>query len=214
MFTGIVRDLCRVAKIQKKPQLMSYAIQFDNSWLRRLEVGASVSVDGVCQTVTKLEQNLVWFDAIQETLNRTTLDSLEIGRQVNIEPSARIGDEIGGHLLSGHIFGKAQISHINQSENQYIVKIQCSPDWMKYFFSKGFIALDGASLTLVDVDPKGEFTVHLIPETLARTTFGFKKVGDFLNVELDSQTQIIVETIERLIAQQPHLYQDTCKSSR
>lgn len=200
MFTGIVRGLFKIVEIQKKPQMVSYAIYFNDELLRNLKVGASVSIDGTCQTVTKIDRYQVWFDAIQETLNRTTLDTLNVGRLVNVETSAKIGDEIGGHLLSGHIFGKAQLINIDKTENQCIVRMRCPQTWMKYFFSKGFIALDGASLTLVDIDPAGEFTVHLIPETLKQTTFGFKKENDFINVELDSQTQVIVDTIERLIA--------------
>lgn len=199
MFTGIIRGLFKIVEIQKKPQLVSYAVHFNAELLKNLEVGASVSIDGTCQTVAKIDHHHVWFDAIQETLNRTTLDTLTVGRLVNVETSAKIGDEIGGHLLSGHIVGKAQILKIDKTENQCIMRMRCPQTWMKYFFSKGYIALDGASLTLVDVDPAGEFTVHLIPETLKQTTFGFKKENDFINVELDSQTQIIVDTIERLV---------------
>ena len=199
MFTGIVRGLFKVVEVQKKSGLTRYAVRLNDELLSGLQVGTSVAIDGVCQTITHIDRALVWFEAIQETLDRTTLDLLDVGRTVNVELSARMGDEIGGHLLSGHIVGKAQISKVLRTENNHVLQVCCPPSWMKYFFSKGFIALDGASLTLVEVDPRGEFSVHLISETLKRTTFGFKKEGDLLNVELDSRTQIIVETIERLI---------------
>ena len=178
--------------------MIQYAVEFTPDLLQGLRVGASVSIDGVCQTVVKVEGVHVWFDAIQETLNRTTLKSLETGRWVNVERAARWGDEIGGHLLSGHVHATAQIVRKDLTAHHCVMALQCDSKWMKYFFSKGFIALDGASLTLVDVSPLGEFTVHLIPETLNRTTLGKKNVGDWVNVEVDAQTQAIVETVERM----------------
>lgn len=189
MFTGIIRAIGEVAELKKKEGLLQYAVSFPH---KDLECGASVSIDGVCQTVVKIENGQVWFDAIDETLKRTTFDSLHIGQKVNIERSAKIGDEIGGHLLSGHIYGTALLSHIEGN----IYTFTLPPDWMKYLFSKGYIAIDGISLTLVDVE-KGKFTVHLIPETLQRTTLGTKRPGDRVNIEFDALTQAAVETVER-----------------
>jgi len=190
VFTGIVRAIATVAEIVKKGDLLQYALSFPHE---NLELGASVSVDGVCQTVVKIEGEKVWFDAIDETLLRTTFDRMEVGQKVNIERAAKIGDEIGGHLLSGHIYGTATLTQVDGN----IYTFKCPIEWMKYLFSKGFIALDGISLTVVDV---GEdfFTVHLIPETVQRTTLGQKKVGDHVNLEFDSLTQAAVETVERL----------------
>src|SRR5690242_6529580 len=109
MFTGIVKALCRVANVEKLPFLIRYSVELPATLVRGLEMGASVSVDGVCQSVVKIEGNNVWFDAIHETLNRTTLSQLEVGRLVNIERSARLSDEIGGHMTSGHVMGTAEI---------------------------------------------------------------------------------------------------------
>lgn len=198
MFTGIVRGMCKVDTVQKKPGLLQYAITLPNDLLEGLKLGASVSIAGTCQTVVKIENNNVWFDAIQETLDRTTLKTLKPNQYVNVERSARFGDEIGGHLLSGHIWGTAKIKNIQHKDNNCIMTFQVDPEWIKYFFPKGFIALDGVSLTLTDVHDDGTFTVHFIPETLRLTTFGSKGVGDLVNVELDSQTQTIVTTIERI----------------
>jgi len=189
VFTGIVRALGTIVTMVKKGDLLHYALSFPHE---NLKLGASVSVDGVCQTVVKIEDETVWFDAIGETLKRTTLNTMEVGQKVNIERSAKIGDEIGGHLLSGHIYGTATISQVKEN----IYTFQCPIEWMKYLFSKGFIAIDGMSLTVVDVH-EDCFTIHLIPETLQRTTLGQKKVGDRVNLEFDSQTQVTVETIER-----------------
>lgn len=199
MFTGIIQGNGKVISVEQAPGFLHYCVAFPPHLLEGLQIGASVSLDGACQTVVSIDSNKVWFDAIEETLLRTTLSDLAVGRIVNLERAARFGDEIGGHILSGHVFGKAQIVDVEESEYNAIMTVQCPPNWMKYFFEKGYVALDGASLTLVEVDPKGLFTVHLIPETRRLTTLGFKKEGDLVNLELDAQTQSIVETVERLL---------------
>ncbi len=192
MFTGIVKGIGKIVALDKIDSLLKYAVEFPEELLQGLEKGASVSVDGVCQTVVEQASSKVWFDAIGETISRTTFKKMGIGSLVNLERSARIGDEIGGHLLSGHIYGTATLSSI--SDNVY--QFSCPKGWMNYFFSKGFVAIDGISLTLVDVDKaRGHFTVHLIPETLKRTTLGQKRIGDGVNIEIDALTQAAVETV-------------------
>lgn len=193
MFTGIVQKLVPVTAIEKTPRLLKYAICLEES--PSVELGGSISIDGVCQTVVKKEGKNIWFDAIEETLKKTTLKELQVGQRVNMERAARMGDEIGGHIVSGHVYGTAKIVSIHH--NVYL--FHCPAEWMKYFFEKGFIAVDGVSLTVVDVDMKGAFSVHLIPETLSRTTLGIKSVGDLVNIELDSHTQAIVDTVERVM---------------
>jgi len=197
MFTGIVQAVASITAIEKKESLLRYAVLFPLHLLADLERGASVSIDGVCQTVVDIQEAQVWFEAIGETLNCTTISHLQIDSKVNLERAAKIGSEIGGHLLSGHIFGQGHIIGIKDN----IYSLECSAAWMKYLFSKGFIAVDGISLTLVDVDRHQKcFSVHLIPETLKRTTFGQKKVGSPVNLEFDSVIQAAVETIENLWA--------------
>jgi len=198
MFTGIVRGLLPVKSIERKPYMIRLGFHFPPELLQGLQQGASVAIDGVCLTAAQISGSMIWFDVIQETLERTTLGTLLPGQPVNVERSAKFGDEIGGHILSGHIFGTARIDKIDAFENNKIVKFKADPAWMKYFFPKGYIALDGVSLTLVDVDPTGYFTAHLIPETLKLTVFGIKKPGDQVNVEIDSHMQAIVDTIERM----------------
>ena len=200
MYTGIIQALCPVVALITKPGLVSFFVEFPARLLSGLQTGASVAIDGVCFTVTCIENNRVSFDAMQETLQKTTIGMLRQGDFVNIERSAKMGDEIGGHPMSGHVSTIAQIVDVQESENNKTMTFHVDPFWMRFIFSKGFIGLDGASLTVVDVDKtKGTFNVWFIPETLCLTRFGTKQAGDNVNVEIDAQTQVIVETVERVL---------------
>ncbi len=198
MFTGIVQNVFEISNIERKPGLHTLEIIFESS-LENLEIGASVAIDGVCMTVTSIERNRVKFDAMQETLNKTTLSRLQIGDYVNIERSFKHGDEIGGHLVSGHVEGTTEITDIRHFENNCVLQFKCRVEWMKYIASKGFITLNGASLTIVNAKPEGTFEIHFIPETLKKTTFSSKKVNDLVNLEIDNQTRLIVGTVERYL---------------
>jgi len=179
VFTGIIQKVVTVAEVIHTEGLFSYALCLDSSLRKRLVPGASVSVDGVCQTVTKIEGDHVWFDAIKETLNKTTLGSLDVGSEVNLERAARVGDEIGGHLISGHVCCRAEIVGIEKN----VYTFSSPSHWLQYLFPKGFVALNGMSLTVCDVGDT--FTVHLIPETLRRTTMAKKRIGEEVNLEVD-----------------------------
>jgi riboflavin synthase len=207
MFTGIVQATLPVKLMDQQEDMLSYAIAFPEQFRTGLKVGASVSVSGICQTVKKIEaeSGLVYFDAIAETLNLTTLKYLKIGQKINIERSLKFGDEIGGHVLSGHIVDTVKIKNINHTGNHLSMMFECSAKWIKYIVHKGYVALDGCSLTIVDpkICPedktKAFFTICFIPETLRLSTFGIKKVADWVNLEIDSQTQTIVNTIENYL---------------
>ncbi|MBI4592438.1 riboflavin synthase subunit alpha [Candidatus Uhrbacteria bacterium] len=200
MYTGIIQALCPVVQMIDKPGLKSFVVEFPERLLPDLQLGASVSIDGTCFTVTKIDAARVSFDAMQETLQKTTIGQLKQGNQVNVERSAKMGDEVGGHPMSGHVSTMAQIVEVSESENNKSMTFKVDPVWMRFIFSKGFIGLDGASLTVVDADAQaGTFKIHFIPETLRLTRFGSKWVGDFANVEIDPQTQVIVETVERIV---------------
>ena len=202
MYTGIVQACVPVVRVVSKPGLKTYAVELPSALAAGLEAGASVSIDGVCQTVVGIAGAQVAFDAMEETLRKTTIGTIAEGRQVNVERSARSGDEIGGHALAGHVRGTAEIVDVRTSENNRAMTFRVPPAWLSYVFPQGFIALDGASLTIVDVDrEQATFRVAFIPETLNRTTFGRKAAGDRVNVEIDSRTQIIVDTVERVLAQ-------------
>ncbi|MCB9798476.1 riboflavin synthase subunit alpha [Candidatus Nomurabacteria bacterium] len=202
MFTGIVQACVPVEKLEKKKGLWSFGIEVSGNTLQGLRFGTSIAIDGVCLTVTRIEGHVVYFDTMMETLSRTTLCELEVGKKVNIERSARMGDEVGGHTVSGHVSGIAKIVQIEEPENNKIVTFQCDKKFMKFIFEKGYIALDGVSLTLCNPNfEENTFQVYFIPETLSRTMFGEKQIGDSVNMEVDSQTQAIVETVERVMAQ-------------
>ncbi|MBI2473258.1 riboflavin synthase subunit alpha [Candidatus Uhrbacteria bacterium] len=200
MYTGIIQALCPVLSLVSKPGLTSFTVEFPQNLLLGLQTGASVAIDGVCFTATLIQDDQVSFDAMQETLQKTTIGVLKQGDVVNIERSAKMGDEIGGHPMSGHVSTMAEIIDVQVSENNKMMTFQVDPAWMRFIFSKGFIGLDGASLTVVDADKeKGTFKIWFIPETLRMTRFGNKQVRDQVNVEIDSQTQVIVETVERVM---------------
>lgn len=198
MFTGIVQGMAHVEKVESSPGIKRVSILLPPPLNKDLAIGASISIDGVCLTVVNIDGDIVSFDVIQETLDKTTLHDIKAGRMVNIERAAKFGDEIGGHLLSGHVYDKAEIIHLHRPAHNVIMTFQGKAEWIKYLFPKGYIAIDGVSLTLVDVNPDHTFSVHLIPETLRVTTLGRKETGEHVNIEIDAQIQAIVNTIERI----------------
>lgn len=199
MFCGITAGKYPVRSVAYATSLAHLTVELEPALIRGLERGASIAVDGTCLTVVGIQDNLVSFDLIEETLRRTTLSRLVPGSYVNIERSLQFGSEIGGHLLSGHVMGTACIDQIIEKNRQREVWFRCLPEWMEAILPKGFIALDGASLTIVDVEKEGRFSVHLIPETLRVSTLGQKGVGDLVNLELDSHTLTIVATVKNYL---------------
>ena len=201
MFTGITRGTFPVTRLERAPGRLSYVVALPAQLTAGLEIGASVSIDGVCQTVVAHNDGEVEFDAIDETLRVTTLDALYVGALVAVERSFRVGDEIGGHEVSGHIIGTGTIMEVRKDGGAHDMLIQVPVAWMKYILPKGFIAVDGSSLTVGAVDDSGWFEVHLIPETLRLTNLGHKVAGSRVNIELDARTVAIVTTVERVLAQ-------------
>lgn len=203
MYTGIVAGAFPLAEVIEKPGLHTLVIELPPELLEDLVTGASVGMDGVCLTVTRIDGARVSFDAMQETLSRTTLGRLKAGDRVNIERSARGQVEIGGHIVSGHVDAMATLVAIERPTNNYVMTLQIPPAFIPYVFNKGFIALNGCSLTVSDFDAAtGRFNVWLIPETLQRTTFGEMQVGDAINMEVERQTQVIVDTVRRFLSEQ------------
>ncbi|EIX1533119.1 riboflavin synthase subunit alpha [Cronobacter sakazakii] len=200
MFTGIVQGTAKVVAIDEKPNFRTHVVDLPDELLPGLETGASVAHNGCCLTVTEINGNRVSFDLMKETLRITNLGDLQPGDVVNIERAAKFSDEIGGHLMSGHIMTTAEVAKILTSENnrQIWFKIQ-DPTLMKYILHKGYIGIDGISLTVGEVTAT-RFCVFLILETLQRTTLGTKKLGQRVNIEIDPQTQAVVDTVERVLA--------------
>ena len=202
MFTGIVQGTAEIVDLIEKENFRTHRIRLPAEALVGLEAGASVAHNGCCLTVTRIEGDVVDFDLMRETLRVTNLGELAVGDRVNFERAARFGDEIGGHAMSGHILCTAQVVDVATSPNNHRVRFRLPPVWQKYLFTKGYIGIDGISLTIGEVDG-AEFDVNLIPETLQRTNIGGHKIGDRVNIEIDPQTQAIVDTVERVL---PELY--------
>ncbi|MDA1074364.1 MAG: riboflavin synthase subunit alpha [Proteobacteria bacterium] len=200
MFTGIVQGLKTITAINDEPSLRRIKIAL-GELAADLKTGASVAVNGTCLTVTGVAGTDVRFDVIQETLDNTNLGELAVGDLVNVERSFRVGDEIGGHILSGHVSGVVEICRADASTNLRTLWFKVPTRWMKYLHHKGFVSLDGASLTIASVDDaRCEISVSLIPETIDRTTLGGAPVGSLINLEVDAQTQAVVETVERVLS--------------
>ncbi|HFQ5587092.1 TPA: riboflavin synthase subunit alpha [Vibrio vulnificus] len=199
MFTGIVQGTAEVVIIEVKESFQTHTIRLCGEMLSGLAIGASVAHNGCCLTVTKIADDLVSFDLMQATLKLTNLGMLRVGDRVNIERAAKFGDEIGGHSMSGHISTTATIDQIIDTPNNRTIWFKLPyDDAMKYILAKGYIGVDGCSLTIGEVEAD-RFNVHLIPETLNRTLFGQRNVGESVNIEFDLQTQAIVDTVERVL---------------
>lgn len=200
MYAGITKGLYEVIAVEKKPGLLTYTVNLSSELSQNLHPGDSVAVDGVCQTVVSIKNHKVSFQAIQETLDKTTLGNLYQGAFVSIERSLKVGDEIGGHEVSGHVYGTAVIHEKLVDGPNCTLVIQCDPQWMKYILPKGFIAINGSSLTVGKTLPEqGLFYLHLIPETLRLTNFSNKQPRDKVNIEFDHKTKTIVDTVERML---------------
>lgn len=206
MFTGIVQGSFPILSVERKPGLHTLRFDLPAALVEGLTIGASVSVDGVCLTVATIEGSCVNFDVMQQTLSLTTIGELDAEDVVNLERSAKQGAEVGGHIVSGHVDGCAEVIAIDQPENNCFISYRVAAEKMKYIFPKGFVGLNGCSLTVANVNKvENAFTVCYIPETLRVTTHGAKRIGDRVNFEIDRQTQAIVDTVENFLGDNPGL---------
>lgn len=200
MFTGIVQSAVKVDRIAKQTGLWTLTLELPSALIPGLTLGASVALNGTCLTVTSIENNHVTFDVMMASLKLTNLQYLEEGHLVNVERAAKFGDDIGGHQLSGHVHGVVKVLEIERPENNCIIWFELNEAFKPYIFDKGYIGLNGCSLTIAEVR-KDRFCVYLIPETLNVTTYKDVQVGDGINLEIDSHTQAVVDTVERLLKQ-------------
>jgi riboflavin synthase len=204
MFTGIVQTKATVIKFEGDRDFRKLTLSVGNEHLEKLTIGASIAINGVCLTVTHFESHLsdvvgqVQFDVIDETLHKTNLANIEVGHKVNFERSMTFGTELGGHIVSGHIQTKAQVVDIRYQENNCRMSLRLDPKWMKYILHKGFVSINGCSLTVGEVKENG-FDLHLIPETLNITNLGLLKIDHWVNIEVDQQTFSTVQTVERYL---------------
>jgi riboflavin synthase len=192
MFTGIVQALGTVRAIEDVGAAARLAVE--GEILQGLSGGESIAVNGVCLTVAQIDPSGFTADVMLETLRRTSLGGLTAGDRVNLERSVTPASLLGGHIMQGHVDGVATVAAIRPSEHWREVDLAVPADLMPYVVEKGSIALDGVSLTVASVSGTN-VGVSLIPETLARTTFGSRAVGDAVNVEVD----VIAKYVERLL---------------
>ena len=200
MFTGIVSGKGHVQKIIKSKDYVSLIIKAPKGFSKNLTKGASVSVNGVCLTVKKGKTDILEFDVIEETLQKTNLKDISKSSKVNLERSMTAKTEIGGHLVSGHIHGTGKVLKVINRQATKDLQIKIPTSLREYFFYKGYVALNGCSLTIGKV-LKTSFYIHLIPETFSVTTFKDIKKGDLINIEIEQATINTVETVKRVMSE-------------
>lgn len=182
MFTGIIEEVGEIAQAQRKGMAAFLGIRA--SFVRDLKKGDSVCINGACLTVVDIQPPLFWVEAVEETLARTNLGFLKPGDRVNLERALPAGGRFGGHFVQGHVDGTGVIAQIVPRLRSKVMKIHTPKELMPYIVPKGSIAVDGVSLTVVEVG-QDWFTVSLIPFTLEHTTLGLRKAGDVVNLEVD-----------------------------
>ncbi|WMN60018.1 riboflavin synthase subunit alpha [Pseudoalteromonas xiamenensis] len=207
MFTGIIQTQATVINANQEDGVQRLVLSVERGYLGHLDIGASIAINGCCLTVVHFEvppQDVVGqvhFDVIDETLLLTNLGNLRRGMKVNFERSVTFGTELGGHIVSGHIHDTAKVEEIIHEQNNCRIKLTLPSKWMKYIMYKGFVSVNGASLTVGNMDDTG-FWLHLIPETLQITNIGLLEVGDAVNIEVDQHTLTIVNTVENYLRKQ------------
>jgi len=198
MFSGIIQEIGIVKKISTKNNVQKIQIKCTKGFLENLDIGNSVSVDGVCLTIVKFAEGMLFFDVIAETISRSIITEYKIGTKVNLENSLKYGESVGGHLCSGHVHTKGVIKEVELNGDSKSMLIELDQKWFKYVLEKGYISVNGCSLTIGKVSGNS-FNLHLIPETLRVTNLNDLIFGGFINIEIDQNTIAIVDTTERLI---------------
>ncbi len=193
MFTGIIEELGTVTGIEDQGDAIRVTIGAETV-LGDAALGDSISVNGCCLTVAEVRANAFTADVMRETLDRTGIGALVTGDRVNLERAVTPATRLGGHMVQGHVDATGAVRRRTRSEHWDLVEIGAPTELMRYLVEKGSITVDGTSLTVVDVLDDA-FTISLIPETLTRTTLGFRQPGDRVNLEVD----VIAKHVERLL---------------
>ena len=201
MFSGIVQGKGKILKIVSKKYHISLEISAPKNFNKRLKKGASISVNGVCLTSLDDGEKSLKFDVINETLSKTNISKASKGSIVNLERSITASTEIGGHLMSGHIHFAGKVEKVLTKNTNKDVQIKFPKKYKEYIFEKGYIGVNGCSLTLGKIN-NNSFFVHLIPETLSVTNLNTLKKGSQVNIEIDQNTIAIVETVKNSLAAQ------------
>ena len=195
MFTGIVKGLGTVAAIEHRDDFLDLTIDV-GTVLDHTEIGASVAIDGVCLTVISIDGTTWKFSVMQETLEKTTIGDRKVGDRVCLEQPLRMGEEMGGHMVLGHVDGTGEVIEKRQDGENCWVTVRAGEFFKKYIVQKGSVAIDGVSLTVCDpkqIDGGVEFSVSLLPLTLSLTTLGAKQVGERVNLEADYLLKAMVQ---------------------
>lgn len=194
MFTGIIEEIGALVSVKRGPDSAQLVIEAEKV-LEGSQIGDSIAVNGVCLTAVRFEKRRFTADVMAETLAKTNLGLLHTGDKVNLERALRLGDRLGGHLVSGHIDGVGTITRQERHDIATLVTVRAPKEIMRYIIKKGSVAIDGTSLTVVDLEAEN-FRVSLIPHTAHATILGFKRVGDTVNLEAD----IIGKYVEKLVS--------------
>ena len=198
MFSGIVQEIGIIDSLVEGNEHLTITVSCSVDFAKDKRVGDSVSVDGVCLTITKKTNSSLTFDAVKETLDRTIIKNYAKGSYVNIESSLSFGGSVGGHLMSGHIHLKGIVKEVLIVGDSKDIVIDTSPEWSKYLSEKGYIGINGCSITIGRIHDS-RFQIHLIPETLKTTNLDNLVFGDKVNLEIDQSTIVIVDTTERIL---------------
>ena len=198
MFSGIVQEAGKVIRFEKGKDIYNLSIDCSPELISDLKKGASVSVDGVCLTVKDENPEILRFDLVEETIKRTNFQNIKTGDNVNLERSLKMGDEIGGHPVSGHIHGISKVISIDKRDQSWDVKFSVEPFMHDYMLHKGYVAINGCSLTIGEVSNES-FMIHLIPETLSITNLFQLEQDSVVNIELDQNTIIIADTVKKYL---------------
>ncbi len=192
MFSGIIEDSGQVVSLRRRGNLT--LMQLDSSLASQLNLGDSVSVNGICLTAVATSGQRFTVQVMPETLRCTTLGKLRAGEKVNLELALKVSDRLGGHLVQGHVDGVGYIRRQQKAQDHAVWTISAPKELMKYIVSKGSIAIDGISLTVVEASAD-KFTISLIPHTLKHTTLGQRRIGQMVNLEVD----VVGKYVERMI---------------
>lgn len=182
MFTGIVKSMGEIEGVNEKEEGFELVLNMESP--DYISIGSSVCIGGICLTVTELKDNKAKFDVMPETLKKTTLGDKTVGSKMNIENTLRVGDELGGHFVYGHVDGVGEVVSVEEQSDNKLIEFKAGKNIMKYIAPQGSVAVDGVSLTVAGFTDN-TFTVSLIPFTLRETTLGLLKVGDKVNIESD-----------------------------
>ena len=191
MFSGIIEDIGQVKYTSKNREVISIETSFSN-----IKMGESISCAGVCLTVSRIERQVFFSDLSPETLEKTTLSKLKVGDYINLEKSLKMGQEISGHMVFGHVDGFSKINNIKKLKDSWLFEFEASENIMKFLTDKCSIAINGISLTVNDVSNKS-FKVAIIPHTWESTSLKFNKVGDFMNTEIDMLARYVFKALKK-----------------